>query len=49
MLVASAMSLYTHNNIFQSSYIGSLASAIQIDRIGNVPLSFEELKSVILG
>lgn len=44
-LICSAMSLAVGANIWQSSYLGSLAAACQIGRLGNIPLSPSELKA----
>jgi bifunctional ADP-heptose synthase (sugar kinase/adenylyltransferase) len=43
MLIASAMTLACDGNIWEASFIGSLAAAIQVSRIGNTPLTLEEL------
>ena len=43
--ICSAMSLAVGANIWQSSYLGSLAAACQIGRLGNIPLSPSELKA----
>jgi len=42
-LVATSLSLSAGVDIWRSIYVGSIASACQINRIGNVPLSREEL------
>lgn len=47
MLIASSMSLASKNSIWISSYIGSLAAAIQISRVGNVPIQFDEIIDLI--
>ncbi len=43
MLTASAMSLVCNANIWQASFIGSLAAGCQVGRVGNVPLQYQEL------
>lgn len=43
LLVASAMALASGNDIWTSALIGSIAAGCQVSRIGNVPLSTEEL------
>ena len=47
MLVSSSLSLCVSNNIWQSAFIANLVAAIQISRVGNTPISFEEVKSAI--
>jgi len=43
LLISSAMSLSVGADIWESAYLGSLAAAIQISRLGNVPLQLKEL------
>ncbi len=43
LLTCSSMALAVGANIWQSSYLGSIASAIQVSRVGNVPIQKEEL------
>lgn len=43
LLTCSAMALCVGADIWQSAYIGSIASAIQISRVGNVPINKDEL------
>jgi bifunctional ADP-heptose synthase (sugar kinase/adenylyltransferase) len=43
MLTASAMSLVSKANIWQASFIGSLAAGCQVGRVGNIPLQYQEL------
>ena len=38
MLVASALTLATGGNIWEAACIGSMAAAVQVSRVGNVPL-----------
>ena len=42
-LIAAAMALCSGADIWQSSYLGALAAAVQVSRIGNSPISVEEL------
>ena len=46
-LICAAMSLVAGADIWQSAYLGSLAAACQVGRIGNIPLSLDELKKEI--
>ncbi len=43
LLTCSAMALCVGADIWQSAYLGSLASAIQVSRVGNIPIKKEEL------
>lgn len=43
LLTCSAMALCVGADIWQSAYLGSLASAIQVSRVGNVPIKKAEL------
>ncbi len=43
MLITTSMAMAAQANIWQSAYLGSLAAACQVGRIGNVPLSAAEL------
>jgi rfaE bifunctional protein kinase chain/domain len=43
LLVCTAMALALGRSIWESAYLGSLAAACQVGRIGNVPLSAAEL------
>ena len=44
LLVCTAMSMALGQSIWASLYLGSLAAACQVGRIGNVPLSADELR-----
>ena len=46
-MVLSALSLAAGRSIWESSYIGSLAAACQVGRVGNIPLVPDELASEI--
>ena len=39
LLISAAMALACKSNIWEAVYIGSLASAVQVSRVGNLPLS----------
>ncbi|MBD3823121.1 MAG: adenylyltransferase/cytidyltransferase family protein [Epsilonproteobacteria bacterium] len=43
LLTSSAMALAVGASVWQAAYLGSLASAIQISRVGNVPIKREEM------
>lgn len=43
MLIASAMALAGGASIWEAAALGSMASAIQVSRVGNIPLAAEEL------
>ena len=48
-LAFASLSMALTNNIWISSYLGSLASGIQVSRLGNVPISKIELFQKIYG
>lgn len=43
LLTCSSMALAVGANIWESTYLGSLASAIQVSRVGNIPIKKDEL------
>ena len=43
LLTCASMSLVAGANIWQSAYLGSVAAACQVGRVGNFPLSADEL------
>ena len=47
--MSSAMALRAGADIWQSSYLGSLAAALQVSRVGNTPMTTAELLSEIDG
>ena len=47
-LTCASMSMALGNNIWKSVYLGSLAAACQVGRIGNLPLTPDDLKTEIL-
>lgn len=48
-LTAAAMAQATGADIWMASYLGSVAAACQVGRVGNVPLTHEELAAVAGG
>lgn len=44
MLTSAAMALVAGANIWESAFIGSVAAACQVSRVGNQPLTAKELK-----
>ena len=47
MLAAASLAITIENNLAKASLIGSLAAAIQISRIGNIPIEKEKIISLI--
>jgi len=47
LLIASAMTLACGGSIWEAACLGALAAAVQVGRIGNTPLSREELIGVL--
>jgi sugar/nucleoside kinase (ribokinase family) len=45
--MGSAMALRVGADIWQSSYLGALAAALQVSRVGNSPLTIAELVTEI--
>ncbi len=43
MLITTALSLASGANIWEAAYLGSLASALQVGRVGNIPLNIKEI------
>jgi bifunctional ADP-heptose synthase (sugar kinase/adenylyltransferase) len=43
LLVGSALTLASGGSIWESSVLGALAAAIQVGRVGNIPLQTKEL------
>jgi rfaE bifunctional protein kinase chain/domain len=43
MLVTSAMALSAGGNIWEAAFLGSLAAAVQVGRVGNVPMNSSDL------
>lgn len=44
LMITSAMSLAVGASIWESAYLGSLASAIQVSRVGNIPIKKDEIQ-----
>jgi len=49
LLAASALALALGGTIWQAAFLGSLAAACQVSRIGNTPLTTRELLQAIRG
>ena len=47
LLVSSSLALLCGSNIWEASYIGSIAAAIQVGRVGNTPIQFKEILNKI--
>ena len=47
LLVTTALALAAGGSIWEAVYLGSLASAVQVSRVGNVPLQYGELCEVL--
>lgn len=43
LLACSSMALAVGANIWQSAYLGSLAAAVQVSRVGNIPIKKDEI------
>jgi rfaE bifunctional protein kinase chain/domain len=48
LLICSAMSLVAGASIWESAYLGSIAAACQVSRVGNLPLGQAELKKELV-
>jgi bifunctional ADP-heptose synthase (sugar kinase/adenylyltransferase) len=47
MLVASGLTLTAGGNIWEAACLGSIAAAIQVSRVGNLPLRMSSLKLIL--
>ena len=47
LLAAASLAISVENNLAKAALIGSLAAAIQIGRIGNIPIGKEQIISLI--
>jgi len=47
MLAASALLLSSGENLYVATYLASIVAAVQVSRLGNVPVSIEEIQSVL--
>jgi bifunctional ADP-heptose synthase (sugar kinase/adenylyltransferase) len=43
LLITSALTIASKGNIWEAAYLGSLAAAVQVGRVGNTPLQVKEL------
>ena len=48
LLITSAMAMSAGASVIESAYIGSIAAACQVARVGNIPLNLKEIKKEIL-
>lgn len=44
LLISSSMAIVSGANVIEGAYIGSLAAASQVGRLGNIPLNLKEIK-----
>jgi sugar/nucleoside kinase (ribokinase family) len=44
MLITSALTLAAGGTIWEAACIGSIAAAVQVGRVGNIPLGVDELR-----
>ena len=47
MLIVSSLALSLGATIWESAILGSLASAVQVSRLGNIPLSVNQIKKYL--
>jgi sugar/nucleoside kinase (ribokinase family) len=47
LLIAGALSLACGGSIWEAAYLGSLAAAVQVGRVGNTPIRTKELLQVM--
>jgi len=47
LLIAGAMTLACGGNIWEAAYLGSLAAAVQVGRVGNMPIRAKELLQLL--
>ena len=47
LLIVSSLSYVLGANIWESAYLGSLAAALQIDKVGNLPITKSDLLNII--
>ena len=48
LLACASMALVSGSSIWEAAYLGSLASAIQVGKVGNVPITIDDLIGVSL-
>jgi bifunctional ADP-heptose synthase (sugar kinase/adenylyltransferase) len=46
-LIAGALALASGGNIWEAAYLGSLAAAVQVGRVGNTPIRTKELLQLV--
>ena len=44
LLIASSMAIALGASVIEGAYIGSLAAALQVGRVGNIPLNIKDIK-----
>lgn len=49
LLTCASMALSVGANIWEAAYLGSLAAAVQVSRIGNIPIKKDEVSQEIIG
>ena len=47
LLITSALCMASGATIWETALIGSLAAAIQVSRVGNIPITREEVQRAI--
>jgi rfaE bifunctional protein kinase chain/domain len=47
LLIASALTLASGGSIWEAAYLGSLAAAVQVGRVGNTPIQAHELRELL--
>jgi len=47
MLIITAMALASGSSIWEAAYLGSLAAAIQVGRVGNIPIDEDQLTRML--
>jgi rfaE bifunctional protein kinase chain/domain len=47
MLIVSSLALAAGASVWEAAYMGSLGAACQVGRVGNIPLTLEELENAI--
>jgi rfaE bifunctional protein kinase chain/domain len=48
LLIASALTLASGGSIWEAAYLGSLAAAVQVGRVGNTPIQAHELRELLV-
>lgn len=48
LLIASALTLACGGSIWEAACLGSLAAAVQVGRVGNTPIQYEELRQELV-